>query len=63
MSGKMRIVSKRSLIVVLLVLTGCVSESQSGIVARVEEQENIDFFGVGYADYRQRTKMFIPYLF
>ena len=33
------------------------------IVARVEEQENIDFFGVGYADYRQRTKMFIPYLF
>ena len=37
MSGKMRIVSKRSLIVVLLVLTGCVSESQSGIVARVED--------------------------
>ncbi len=37
MSGKMRIVLKRSLIVVLIVLTGCVSESQSGIVARVED--------------------------
>jgi len=33
------------------------------MVARVEERENIDFFGVEYAGYRQRTKMFIPYIF
>jgi len=33
------------------------------MAARVEERENIDFFGVDYADYRQRTKMFIPYIF
>jgi len=33
------------------------------MVARVEERENIDFFGVDYVDYRQRTKMFIPYIF
>ncbi len=33
------------------------------IVARVEEKENLDFFGADYGDYRQRTKMFIPYLF
>jgi len=32
------------------------------IVARVEEIENLDFFGADYGDYRQRTKMFIPYL-
>jgi len=33
------------------------------MAARVEEQENIGFFGVDYKDYRQRTKMFIPYIF
>ncbi len=37
MSGKMRIVLKRYLIVGLIVLTGCVSESQSDIVAQVED--------------------------
>tara|TARA_B100000470_G_scaffold200948_1_gene172952 strand:- start:120 stop:1460 length:1341 start_codon:yes stop_codon:yes gene_type:complete len=37
MSGKMRIVLNRYLIVGLIVLTGCVSESQSGIVAQVED--------------------------
>jgi protein-S-isoprenylcysteine O-methyltransferase Ste14 len=29
-------------------------------VARVEERENIQFFGRAYEDYMQRTKMFIP---
>ncbi len=31
--------------------------------AKVEEQENIRFFGPKYKEYMQRTKMFIPYLF
>ncbi|MCD6534843.1 MAG: isoprenylcysteine carboxylmethyltransferase family protein [Deltaproteobacteria bacterium] len=31
-------------------------------VAKVEERENINFFGLEYADYMQRTKMFIPWL-
>ncbi len=31
-------------------------------VAKVEEQENINFFGQTYKDYMQRTKMFIPWL-
>jgi len=33
------------------------------IAARVEEQENLQFFGAVYAEYRQRTKMFVPYIF
>lgn len=32
------------------------------LAARVEEQENIDFFGGDYRNYMGRTKMFIPYL-
>jgi len=31
-------------------------------VAKVEEQENIRFFGTQYEDYMQRTKMFIPWI-
>ncbi len=31
-------------------------------VARVEELENISFFGKAYESYMQRTKMFIPWL-
>jgi len=31
--------------------------------AKVEEQENIRFFGSKYKNYMQRTKMFIPYIF
>lgn len=33
------------------------------VAARVEEQENLAFFGVRYRDYMQRTRRFIPYLF
>lgn len=33
------------------------------ITARIEETENIRFFGSAYCAYMQRTKMFIPYLF
>jgi protein-S-isoprenylcysteine O-methyltransferase Ste14 len=31
--------------------------------ARVEEVEDLRFFGPAYKEYRQRTKMFIPFLF
>ena len=30
--------------------------------ARMEERENIDFFGEDYTDYMKGTKMFIPYI-
>ncbi len=33
------------------------------MTARVEEKENIRFFGPVYEDYRTRTKMFIPFLY
>ncbi len=32
------------------------------IVAKIEERENIHFFGATYSDYMKRTKMFIPWL-
>jgi protein-S-isoprenylcysteine O-methyltransferase Ste14 len=31
--------------------------------ARVEEAENVRFFGEGYREYMKQTKMFIPFLF
>jgi protein-S-isoprenylcysteine O-methyltransferase Ste14 len=31
--------------------------------AKVEESENIRYFGLTYAEYRKRTKMFIPFVF
>jgi protein-S-isoprenylcysteine O-methyltransferase Ste14 len=31
--------------------------------ARIEEAENIRYFGPSYEDYRQRSRMFIPFLF
>lgn len=31
--------------------------------AKIEERENISFFGLNYKDYMKKTKMFIPYLF
>ena len=31
--------------------------------ARMEEKEDLQFFGSRYHDYMRRTKMFIPYLF
>jgi protein-S-isoprenylcysteine O-methyltransferase Ste14 len=33
------------------------------LTARVEEDENIRYFGTAYQDYMKQTKMFIPYLF
>jgi protein-S-isoprenylcysteine O-methyltransferase Ste14 len=33
------------------------------ITAKIEEAENIQFFGSEYQSYMQKTKMFIPYIF
>jgi len=33
------------------------------MTAKIEEAENIRFFGAAYQDYMKRTKMFVPYLF
>jgi protein-S-isoprenylcysteine O-methyltransferase Ste14 len=33
------------------------------LVAKVEERENINFFGNSYLEYMKETKMFIPYFF
>lgn len=32
------------------------------VAARVEEQENIRYFGPGYAEYMKRSKMFVPWI-
>lgn len=40
------------LIIILIILT-----------AKVEEKENINFFGSSYSDYIKETKMFIPHIF
>lgn len=31
--------------------------------AKVEETENLNRFGVDYADYMKKTRLFIPFLF
>lgn len=33
------------------------------LTAKVEERENLEFFGASYTSYSQKTKMFIPWLF
>ena len=33
------------------------------VAARIEEDENIRFFGKAYTDYRRHSKMFIPWIF
>ena len=33
------------------------------LTARIEEGENIQYFGTAYREYKQETKMFIPYIF
>lgn len=33
------------------------------LTARVEETENIGYFGTNYAEYMRRTKRFVPFLF
>jgi protein-S-isoprenylcysteine O-methyltransferase Ste14 len=45
-------------ILVVLITTGFLV-----VTAKIEEQENIAFFGSSYREYIKRSKMFIPYLF
>jgi protein-S-isoprenylcysteine O-methyltransferase Ste14 len=33
------------------------------MTARMEEKENITYFGEAYKDYMKKTKMFIPFVF
>lgn len=33
------------------------------LTAKVEEKENINFFGISYIEYMKKTKMFVPYIF
>lgn len=33
------------------------------LTAKIEEKENINFFGKKYRDYMKQTKMFIPYIY
>jgi protein-S-isoprenylcysteine O-methyltransferase Ste14 len=33
------------------------------VTGRIEEKENISFFGNAYSEYMQKTKMFIPFVF
>jgi protein-S-isoprenylcysteine O-methyltransferase Ste14 len=33
------------------------------LTAKIEEKENIKFFGSEYEDYMKKTKMYIPYIF
>jgi protein-S-isoprenylcysteine O-methyltransferase Ste14 len=33
------------------------------LTAKIEEAENVRFFGAAYKDYMRRTRMFIPFLF
>jgi protein-S-isoprenylcysteine O-methyltransferase Ste14 len=49
-----------SIIGISLVVLTCIFMT---ITAKMEEIENVRFFGEEYRDYMTRTKMFIPYLF
>jgi protein-S-isoprenylcysteine O-methyltransferase Ste14 len=33
------------------------------VTSKIEENENIQFFGSDYEDYRRKTKMFVPFIF
>lgn len=42
----------------VLLATACLT-----VTARVEEAEDLAYFGPAYAEYRRKTRMFIPYVF
>jgi protein-S-isoprenylcysteine O-methyltransferase Ste14 len=45
---------------------GCIAAVASGFLymtAKVEEAENIAYFGETYEEYMKRTRMFLPFLF
>lgn len=45
------------------ILLAVVSTFFLTMTAKIEEAENISFFGTAYERYMEKTKMFIPYLF
>jgi protein-S-isoprenylcysteine O-methyltransferase Ste14 len=45
------------------VLLAVLSTFALTMTARMEESENMRFFGLAYQDYMRQTKMFIPFLF
>jgi protein-S-isoprenylcysteine O-methyltransferase Ste14 len=50
-------------ITVVTVLLGLIAIIFLILTAKVEEKENITFFGNAYLEYMKETKMFIPYVF
>lgn len=46
-----------------LFIIGVVSTTALFITVKIEEEENITFFGDQYRQYMKKSKMFIPYLF
>jgi len=46
-----------------LLVVSCFSTLFLYVTAKLEEFENIDFFGREYIDYKKRSKMFVPFLF
>jgi protein-S-isoprenylcysteine O-methyltransferase Ste14 len=49
--------------VVELLIIACISSIALVITAKIEEKEDIAYFGNKYREYMKRSKMFIPYLF
>jgi len=47
----------------LLIIISVLSTIFLIITAKIEEMENIRFFGEKYLDYRNKTSMFVPFLF
>ena len=47
----------------VLLIVSMISSVFLFITAKIEEKENIEFFGEDYREYMKRSKMFIPYLF
>ena len=43
-------------------LLGVVATLNVIVAARMEEQENLQYFGAAYRDYMKRTKMFFPFV-
>lgn len=46
----------------LTITLGLATSAALVATARVEEAENVSYFGLQYRDYMQRSKMFIPFL-
>ncbi|MBU0529012.1 isoprenylcysteine carboxylmethyltransferase family protein [bacterium] len=47
----------------VLLIVSLISSVLLYVTAKIEEKENIEFFGEDYSDYMKRSKMFIPFIF